>query len=851
MSPAKSTPSKLELPGRPTAVVLAAGWLAFAAASAAPGQAEATPPRISDGIRLPSKGVAGTDDASAIAVNPANLALSPGVEARFTWIQTGDESSSPVRGYALDLGLPFWFLATGLRLDWVIPPPAAPPPFASGGVGHRYNWVRWAAAVRLGDVFALGNTLAWSNASSPGLDELFSASSGLTLRPARFLSLAFVAHDWNSPEGVLGTTAIEPSFDFGLALRPLDGHKLLELGGEASYRTGSDDWVPRLQLGVDIPYVGRLRSGIEIDDPARWQFTASAGLDVNIDSLQVSGGLIAGNTTRSEGVPGAYAGVALRAFSDKPAIPPFPKVVRWRIETTPTVRQHTKMLRTLWRLAHTPEVDGLVLVLRAPPAPSLAHAEELVDALRLLKRAGKKVLCHLEDAGGRELFVCSEADRIAMNPAGGLRFAGLSSRYLYLGGLLDKLGVRADFVRIGRHKGAPETIALEGGSPAAKKDREILLRTIEHVYLAQVSRGRGLSPEALKQTIATGPFIAPEARAAKLVDTLAYEDEIERFAGEAFDTDSVRLSDVEKPDVAPSYWQSPPKVAVVYLDGDMVDGQSRTIPLIGIKLAGSYTVAKALKQAREDSSVRAVVLRVETGGGSSLAADVILREAALTAKAKPLIVSMGSTAASGGYYASVAGREIFANRATITGSIGIFYGKVDVSGLLGKLGIRTESIRSAPRADAESLFRTFTDEERTELGKKVKQFYDLFIGRVAEGRSLDPARVHEIGQGRVWTGEQAKDRRLVDQIGGLRQALDRARVLGGLPKDAPFIELPVQEPSLLEIALELLGVPLVKADATGWVPPPFMDVARALVPFLVYEPHKPLARIELMVAPAP
>jgi protease-4 len=426
-----------------------------------------------------------------------------------------------------------------------------------------------------------------------------------------------------------------------------------------------------------------------------------------------------------------------------------------------------------------------------------------------------------------------------------LRFAGLAARYLYFGGLLNKLGIDADFVRIGAHKLAAEQFT-HGPSKVGVADHQELLESYEEVYIDQVGAGRGMDDDAAKRAIAKGPFIAPEARDAKLLDQLVYEDEIDRFAEEAFEG-SVKIRDLELPSETPAYWRSPPKIAIVYLEGDMIDGNSQKIPILNLRLAGSYTISKALKQAREDQSVKAVVFRIETGGGSSLASDVILREATLTAKAKPLIVSMGARAASGGYYASAAANEIFANRATLTGSIGIFYGKVDVHGLLDKLGVTVESTRTSPRADAESFFRPFTEDEHVELGRKVKQFYDLFVGRVADGRKMTPAEVHAVAQGKVWTGDQARTRGLVDHIGGLRQALDRARALGGLPSDAPFIELPEEEPSLFEILLKLAGVPSLKADAaTGWVPPPLMDVARALVPFMIYEPHKPLAKMEML-----
>jgi protease-4 len=284
----------------------------------------------------------------------------------------------------------------------------------------------------------------------------------------------------------------------------------------------------------------------------------------------------------------------------------------------------------------------------------------------------------------------------------------------------------------------------------------------------------------------------------------------------------------------------------VYLNGDMIDGESQFIPFINIKLAGSYTIARALKRAREDDSVKAVVFRVETGGGSSLAADVILRESILTAKRKPFIVSMGTSAASGGYYASVGAREIFANRATATGSIGIFYGKADVVGLLDKLGVRMEQFRSAPRADAESIFRPFTDDEKQVLGVKVKQFYDLFVARVAEGRHMTPEAVDAVARGKVWTGQQAVGKGLVDHLGGLREALAEARKLGGLSADSPIAEWPEEDDSLLGVILDLLGIHFTAEHLGASLPAALLPFARLLTPFLVFEPNKPLARAEFV-----
>jgi protease IV len=403
-------------------------------------------------------------------------------------------------------------------------------------------------------------------------------------------------------------------------------------------------------------------------------------------------------------------------------------------------------------------------------------------------------------------------------------------------------------VRIGAHKLAAEQFALVGGTPVALEDHQDLVDQLNDAFLHDVGGGRSIPVDELAKRIALGPFIAKEARANGLVDRLAYDDELGRVVDEAMGRAS-RLVDDRPSDKAPARWGNAPKIALVYLDGDMIDGESQSVPLVGIKVAGSHTVARALKRVREDSSVRAVVFRIETGGGSSLAADVILREAILTARAKPLIVSMGSAAASGGYYASMAGGTVFANRSTITGSIGIFYGKVDVAGLLDKLGVRMESFRSAPRADAESLFRPFTDEERELLGTKVKQFYDLFVARVADGRRMKPDEVDAVARGRVWTGAQAQKRRLVDKLGGLREALAEARRRGGLPDDAPIVSLPDDEQSLLGLLLDL-ALPSTSAGAASvaqaTLPPVLLDLARALTPFLLYDSSRPLARMEFI-----
>ncbi|MEJ7735495.1 MAG: S49 family peptidase, partial [Polyangiaceae bacterium] len=786
----------------------------------------------------PGRSVAGasSDDSSAIAVNPANLAFQQEWGCA-NWVWTGSAAPLPSRGHSFALSVPIWMLATGLRVDLMDPPQAAAAPF-----GDNSQWIRWGLALRGGDAVALGTTLGWSSSDDARLDDHFSLTSGLTIRPATFLSLAAVARNWNEPVSRSRVYTLERSFDLGIALRPTS-RRGFEIGLEAIHETATEQWTPRATLGIDIPRIGRLRGDLTLLEPDdNPEVVAMAGLDLNAalaPELSVSGGGVFGDAVTRSG-SGFYAGLAIRGWREPGLVLPG-HMARIRIEECRARAGTCVCCVASGAWPRTPRRSWCWWC--APSRRLLARAPRSATPSASCAR-GKKVICHLEDAGGRSLHVCSQADRITMNPAGGLRFAGISAQYFYFGGLLDKLGVRADFVRIGAHKLAAEQFTRSGGSPIGREDHQDLVNQYESVFLHDVGGGRRIPAVELKRRIATGPFLAREAQAAGLIDQLAYEDEIDRVVEEVLGH-STRTVDDEPLPAAKKQWGNAPKVALIYLAGDMIDGDSQYVPFLNIRLAGSYTIGKALKRAREDASIKSVVFRIETGGGSSLAADVILREAILTARKKPLIISMGSAAASGGYYASMAGGPIFANRSTVTGSIGIFYGKVDLQQLLGKVGVNLEAYRSAPRADAESLFRPFTDDEHRELGVKVKQFYDLFIARVSEGRRMPPAQVDAVARGRVWTGAQAKDRGLVDRIGGLREALGEARARGNLAPDAPIVEMPDDNEGLLSFLLDMSGLSAAgtgAAMATALVPPALLDLARSLAPFFVFDERTPLAR---------
>jgi protease-4 len=604
--------------------------------------------------------------------------------------------------------------------------------------------------------------------------------------------------------------------------------------------------------------LGRLRGGLSLKDPddgidqSEWLANASMSFYLNgtAGSMDLSAGSVFGGAL-GENVSGrAYENlateVAFKGYREPWGSPAPLFALRIRLEDTPNVREHVALLRQLWQIAEKePSVGAVVLELRTAPAGSMAHVQELRDALYLLRQAGKRVLCHLEDADGASLYLCSAADRILVNPAGGIRFAGLRARYFYYANLLDKVGVKADFVRIGAHKSAPEAFTRSGSSEVARNDKVDLLQQHEKHLTLGIAHGRKLGAQAVRERIAKGPFVAVEAKTAGFVDGYAFDDELEAEASRLLDGRPVRLIDDDRGVYAPRFNGANPGIALIYVDGDMVDGRSQTIPLLGMRLVGSYTIAESIKKARENPMIGAIVLRIETGGGSAMAADVIWRELERTTKVKPVVVSMGTAAASGGYYIASPGTRVFANPLTITGSIGIFYGKADVSELLRKLGVNVEVYKTTPRADAESIFRPFTEDEKTELKRKVWQFYDVFLQRVSEGRKLTKEQVDAVGQGRVWTGEQALQHKLVDELGGLRQALAAARALSGLPEHAPIHELPPIETSIIGRILGIEGISERMPSHLQALPPALMDMVRALGPFVVHPADKPLARMEL------
>lgn len=795
----------------------------------------------------PGRSSVAEDSAEALVLNPANLANMPGREARWTGVRCPD-TRRVACGHAVDLATPvIWGLSTGLRVDYIMPPAGAQ------GAGFPYNgidytWITWGLGYKISDRLAVGASIQRSYSANPYTSGLFGITAGLSYRPNTHFGFAAVAHDFNGPSvqplPPNGYPVLDRQYVLGMAFRPT-GTRALEIDLEGKYFDVLDQLRPRAVVAFDVPGVGRIRGDVEVanlESETRRGVQATAGAELYFNVFSGGGGAIFGSALGRDTSVAQYATVAIASYHN-PGIPRSESAVSIRLESTPGTRNHVRLLRRLWKLAEDKETVAVTMVMRSEPASSYAHAEELADAFRVLKAHGKKVICSFEDAGPKALYACASANRIVVNPAGGLRYSGLKTTHLYLAGLLSKIGVKAEFIRIGAHKAAPEQFTNERASETAKADQEDMLRQHEAVFAKNLALYRNIPEDKVREVSARGPFTATEARDAKLIDGFAFDDELERVTRDVVGR-KVTYKKFAEETRAPKHFGVRPAIGLLYIDGDIVDGRSQTIPLIGTKLVGSYTISDSIKTLGDDDHIKAVVLRIESPGGSSMASDVMWRELKKLAEKKPLIVSMGTVAASGGYYVASPAKQIFALPLTITGSIGIFYGKADVSELLGKIGVNVEVRKTVPRADAESFYRGFTDDERAELRHKVQQFYDVFLDRVSQGRHMTKEEVDAVGQGRVWAGQQALDHKLVDHMGGLRHALDAAREAARLPADAPIQEHPPIQTTLLEYALGVVGLKAGAGMDIGALPVQVKEVLRGVAPLALYGDGKALARME-------
>ncbi len=431
-----------------------------------------------------------------------------------------------------------------------------------------------------------------------------------------------------------------------------------------------------------------------------------------------------------------------------------------------------QVMRAIEAASQDKNIEGIYINITGPGTVSASMLEEIRNYLKRFKESEKFIIAYSENYTQGGYYLASVADSIYLNPAGQMDWRGLAAQVMFYKGLLDKLGVEPQVFRHGTFKSAIEPYILNKMSPANRTQMETYINSIWGTIVEGVAESRNMSIDSLNMYANDLSAMQPEdALDKRMIDALKYEDEVEDVMREklALDADAeipfVSLGEyiAAKP-YAPTY--SDNKIEVIYAEGQIVQGNSENGTL------GSTTLADQLAEARMDEEVKAVVLRVNSPGGSALASEVMWREMELLRQQKPVIVSMGDYAASGGYYISAPADAIVANATTLTGSIGVFGMMFNAEkALQNKLGVTVDVAKSNPSADMSTMFRGVTSTEREFIMKGIEQVYTTFVNHVADGRNMTFDSVDAIGQGRVWTGNDGKRIGLVDQIGGLHEAI--------------------------------------------------------------------------------
>ena len=494
---------------------------------------------------------------------------------------------------------------------------------------------------------------------------------------------------------------------------------------------------------------------------------------------------------------GSVLRLDLGAVTDSPAASPLDGFDFQSMEIVPRMTL-LKTVQSIQAAASDDRIEGIYIRLGESANVSLASLEEIRAELERFKESGKFIVAYEEAYGQLAYWFASVADEVYTNPAGGLEWQGLSSTLMFYKGLFDKLGVEPVVIRHGSFKSAVEPYIVDRMSPENRLQYEKMTGSLWDMVLEQVSASRNV-PVADLQAWADGLAIdSPTAAVEKgLIDDLWYEnqvmDKLAELSGsvEGEDPEIVSLGDYAS-QVSAANVSSKNKIAVIYAEGSIVSGTGARGEV------GSESLVEKIRKARDDDQTVAVVLRINSPGGSALASEVMWRELELLKAEKPLIVSMGALAASGGYYIAAPADAIYANRTTLTGSIGVFGLFFNVGGALKeKLGVTTDVVNTGRYADLGSAYRTPSSTELAYIQTSIEEVYSTFVGHVADGRNMSPEAVDAIGQGRVWAGNDALEIGLIDGFGGLADALSLAADRVGVTEDFRIWEV-TGEPSPLD-----------------------------------------------------
>ena len=717
---------------------------------------------------FPFRSVAGEDGVHVMYQNPSLMSFDRDAMYGAYFETVGGKLNSlnlATTGAGLGAGVGFRQLDSGLSW-WTV----------SSGVG-----------VRLLPTVSLGSALHWQLPDG-GDNNFVSWDLGLGFRPAPYLGLGAAVQNLGNPSP---EQSAYTRYSGGVAVRPAGDLVTVGLDWSAS-APPKKEWDHHMIASLRLRPTRGLWLRIYGDQSLSDLSSTELGAALEVHVARTGFGLTGrGNLSEPMPATGAYVTSVPKddqLFSPGKVVAEF--VFNGDMPYIPMPgggqEAYLSMLQRLEHASSDPQVRGIFLHIDGLSL-SYAQVEELRAIIVAARAEGKPVVAFLgQDSSTRAYFLATACDRVYLHPAAGLDLVGISAEIQYLKGAMDMVGIDAQYARRAEYKSGPEVYTRTGASDPAREEMNILLDDLYGAIVSAIATGRSQTAEEIRAAIDGGPYTGAEAVDKKLVDGLVYPDDMNNtLAGlfpEGFDRDdSYGLF----PDT--SGWTPQRAVAVVVVDGTITSGESSTGGLFGGGGTGSETVIQQLEQARRVDSVKAVVLRVDSPGGSAFASDEIWREVEkVKAEGKPVIVSMGGYAASGGYYVSAGADNIFALPSTVTGSIGVYGGKYSGEQLLETLHINTESYLRGRNAGMYSMTRPFDAVEFAALDRMIGETYSQFKDRVGDGRNMKEERVEEVARGRVWSGAQAQKEGLVDQLGGFFDAVDLARYKAGLTDGVPY-----------------------------------------------------------------
>lgn len=736
---------------------------------------------------------------AAMADGPGGLRFNPaaiGVEPEFALNYYHSYSDSSFKG---DNALYTAYRGVGFAVEWL----------GSGAAidGKSYT-VGFATSGQKS--FAVGTSYQWRSSDDPVQNKSHFWSHGFQWRPNDLLSFAGVIQNYNRMRTPTGKSDAE--FVYSGAVRLLKGRWLI---GADWYQTTSQN------LGDGTYHVAtsfEARDGLTFYGDFDENESYNLGVKVNLSTWFI-GTRSAFDSDRSYRGGVGYAGI--HKTRRKPLVNIARETARIDLsgdipdrsparalfgEETPTTFDY---LVAFEKARIDPGIRAVVIRINNPEL-GWARRAELRQAILRLRQSGKPTVAYVDGmVSNGEYYLASAADRIVAPPVSTIDVIGLRSEVTFAKRLLDKFGIVADLEHIGEYKNASDLLTRTEMSPEHREAVNALLDDLDRQWAEELAEGRSRQVADVRDWIEHGPYISVDAQQAGLIDTVAYTDQLDGIVRELSGPfwRQIGMRELSERAYERQGWAQPARIAVVFAEGAIDEGADRNEFPNGTVM-GSASISKAIRHARNDRRVKALVLRVNSGGGSVFASDEIWREVDRTIGRKPIIVSFGDVAASGGYYISCRADSIFAMPNTITGSIGIISGKLDLSGLYDKIGLDKDAVTRGRYANIYSSDGSFTDDERAVIRAQMTRAYERFVDLVAQGRSLSVDSVHAIGRGRVWSGTAARERGLVDRYADLHECITIAARMAGVKSgdDVDVIVLPERRWQLFDVgSLDFAG----------------------------------------------